>query len=685
MALTVADLATQILTGPRLEDKLLWVPVTWESTRGVCVTTPGRAAGLQFAPRGTNAPLPRRSHLDQPAARATLLHSFANHELLALELMAHALLRFPDAPEGFRKGLLTVLHDEQVHLRLYLDRLDDLGMEFGAAPLSSYFWDVVSDAPTPLDFLARLSLCFEQANLDFARTFGRWFAEVGDHESAAVLDQVYRDEIRHVRHGLGWFRRWKDPDLSDWDAWVRRLQLPLSPSRARGTHFDRKVRREVGFDEETIGRLERWRRSRSRPPTLWYCNPLAESELVGTIPARIRSLATDLQLVPVALAAPEDTVVVTKMPSEDWQDQWSAAGLGLPELIEAPTGTLDPTALAHVDLSGIELWGSTPAGRAAVDAVHPRSKRPLATPDPKVFRKDWSLPLRRAATEALSATEHPLLVPPTMLGAKALDLSTAQSLLAAWGDRGQTAVAKAPLGTAGRAAVRVSPGPLPDRTERWILRTLRTQGAVVIEPWLQRTADLSFHFDVDPDGVRPVGWTRFWTDANGRFLAASTDGPLVDLSVEARRLLTGEGKDRKRLHRLGQHLADSLGPPLRDAGHIGPVGVDAMLVRHNGALCLHPAVEINPRWSFGRVARQLGRRLAAPGVVALLRPLELGGPFTTAWSAWQAAHPVVLHTDGRLRAGVVALGDPRDAKARLPVLASSTAAIKAVLDALQPS
>lgn len=683
MAAAVADLATRILTGTSLQDKLAWEPVAWTPSRPVRVARPGRSPALAFAPRGTNAPLPRRSHLDRPEARATLLHSFANHELLALELMAHALLRFPDAPEGFRKGLLTVLHDEQVHLRLYLDRLEALGMDFGAVPLSSYFWDVVSDAPTPLDFLSRLSLCFEQANLDFARTFGRWFAEVGDHESAAVLDQVYRDEIRHVRHGLGWFRKWKDPDLSDWDAWVRRLQLPLSPSRARGTHFDREVRRTVGFDDETIGRLERWRRSRSRPPTLWHCNPLAESELIGTIPARLQSLAGDLQLVPVALAAPEDAVIVRRMPSTTWQDQWSAAGLALPELIASPAGVLDPDTLPHADLSAIELWGSTPAGRAAVASVADRSKRPLPTPDPAVFRKDWSLQLRKEAVAALREQEGDWVVPPALLGSVTTDLESTQQAQTRWSEQEQTAVVKAPLGTAGRGAVRVPPGPLRDRSARWITRTLRAQGAVVVEPWLPRVADLSFHFDVDASGVRPIGWTRFWADAHGRFVAASTAGPLVDLPTDARRLLTGDGRDRKRLHRVGEVLATHLGSALRDAGHRGPVGVDAMLVRQGDTLQLHPALEINPRWSFGRVARHLGRRLAGPGVVALLRTQELGGPFCSGWRTWQASHPLRHHSDGRLRSGVVALGDPEQATDRLPILAVGDAAVEAVLAVLR--
>ena len=38
-----------------------------------------------------------------------MLHFFANHELLAIELIALALLRFPDADPGWRRGLAAIL------------------------------------------------------------------------------------------------------------------------------------------------------------------------------------------------------------------------------------------------------------------------------------------------------------------------------------------------------------------------------------------------------------------------------------------------------------------------------------------------------------------------------------------------------------------------------------------------
>ena len=175
-----------------------------------------------------------RTRRAEPATRGRLLHFFANHELLATELMALVLLRFPDAPAAFRRGVLQTLRDEQEHTRLYLARMQACGIQFGELPVSGYFWRAVSGMTSPQDYVAGLSLTFEQANLDFARHFAQGFATVGDAETARLLDQIYRDEIGHVAYGLKWFRRWKQPGQSDWEAFCAQLKFPLSPQRAKG-------------------------------------------------------------------------------------------------------------------------------------------------------------------------------------------------------------------------------------------------------------------------------------------------------------------------------------------------------------------------------------------------------------------------------------------------------------------
>jgi uncharacterized ferritin-like protein (DUF455 family) len=206
-----------------------------------------------------------------------LLHCFANHELLATELMALALLRFPDAPRAFRQGLVQTLRDEQEHTRMYMERMARAGFAFGDLPVNGFFWKHVGGMESPLDYVSRLSLTFEQANLDYARHYAGVFRGHGDEETAVLLERIYEDEISHVGYGLRWLRKWKEAGDSDWEAWRRRLVFPLGPGRARGTvPFNAEGRRRAGFDEGFIASLEVFSQSLGRTPDVFWFNPGAE-------------------------------------------------------------------------------------------------------------------------------------------------------------------------------------------------------------------------------------------------------------------------------------------------------------------------------------------------------------------------------------------------------------------------
>ena len=226
--------AEQVLFATTLEEKLRRPDTLTDEQPGSALITPpapGRPAELRFKASGTSpGEFPGLHRLEQESERGRLLHFFANHELLATELMALVLLKFPDAPAAFRRGVAQTLQDEQEHTRLYQQRMQECGLQFGEIPVSGYFWRAVSVMESPMDYVAGLSLTFEQANLDFARHFARRFAAVGDTGSARLLDRIYHDEIAHVAHGLKWFRRWKNPGQSDWEAFCRQLKFPLTPT-----------------------------------------------------------------------------------------------------------------------------------------------------------------------------------------------------------------------------------------------------------------------------------------------------------------------------------------------------------------------------------------------------------------------------------------------------------------------
>src|ERR1043166_5830502 len=343
------DLAEQILFATTLEEKLQLPSVITDERPGVPFATPlvpGRPAELRFKAQGvTKGEFPGVNRLEQPRERGRLLHFFANHELLATELMALVLLKFPDAPAAFRRGVLQTLQDEQAHTRWYLERMKQCGIAFGELPVSGYFWRAISAMENPMDYVAGLSLTFERGTLVFARHFAHGFAAVGDADTAQLLERIYRDEIGHVAYGLKWFRRWKNPSESDWEAFCHQLKFPLSPTRAKGTVLNVEGRRAAGFDVEFIDELNIHAQSKGRTPSVFVFNPFAESYIAhgkNFTPGKHQAqLARDLANLPQFLCRQDDIVLVEQRPSVHFLSELKQTGFALPEFVEWRRGRIE--------------------------------------------------------------------------------------------------------------------------------------------------------------------------------------------------------------------------------------------------------------------------------------------------------------------------------------------------------
>jgi uncharacterized ferritin-like protein (DUF455 family) len=249
--------AYQILTSDRLSDKLACPEHLTDDSPGpaLFVPEPARSPDLRFHKHSRKDRLPSLLALSNRDKRAVCLHRFAGHELLAVEIMAHALLAFPDAPKNFRRGVAHTLKEEQEHVRLYIARLNQMGVQFGDLPLYRHFWSYVHYINTPLKYLSMMSLTFEMANLDFAPIYGSAFASHGDFDSEKLMKQIFNDEIHHVAFGAKWLKNLKDPSLSPWNAWLQNVHHRITPSRAKGPQFYSEHRRLAGIDEEWIHHL----------------------------------------------------------------------------------------------------------------------------------------------------------------------------------------------------------------------------------------------------------------------------------------------------------------------------------------------------------------------------------------------------------------------------------------------
>ncbi len=649
------EFAEQVLHGGTLGEKLVAPGTLFDDARGAAapLREPSRPPALRFS-TGDRDPLPAPAAVADPHAAGRLLHRFANHELLALEIMASTLLRFPDAPAGFRLGLGRTMIEEQRHLAAYLRRMGELGVELGEVPVNDFFWRATASNAGPMDYVLRVALTFEQANLDFTRTWGGHFAAVGDDATAALLDEVYADEIGHVRGGLALFRRWKDPALGEWEAFERGLEMPLSPARARGQEVDRAGRLAAGFTLEWIDRIELFTRSRGRPPRVFLFNPDSEAEAARGRPGHrpdpaTALLADDLAPTMALLAAREDVVITPVMPSPAWQRSLAAAGFALPEFVR------DVGALADRQVGELRPWAPTPDAAARL--------APLAG-----AASLWTPPRRAASSKLVALAWRAELL--GQLGDAELappEGEACATLAASEACAGRGWLLKAPFSTAGRARRR---GPLDDAGRAWAARVLREQGGLRAEPWRERVLDFSFHFDVLPGGTaRFAGLCRFFTTAAGQFTGTRPGRWFGDLDSSLARFLSQDGRAPRRLRELGERVAAFLAPRLTALDVLGPVGVDAFVYRDEGGFRLDPLVEVNPRATMGRVSLAFDPRIH-PLTRARweLLPVKKLGASAAEWFAARSAEAPLELERGLLRRGVLATNDPGTARAVLGVL-----------------
>ena len=748
------ELAERVLFATTLEEKLQCPAVVTDESPGSALAAPampGRPAELHFksAASGEKSEFPGLRQLDNERERGRLLHFFANHELLATELMALVLLRFPDAPAAFRRDVLQTLRDEQEHTRLYLARMKACGIAFGELPVSGYFWRAVSGMTSPQDYVAGLSLTFEQANLDFARHFARGFATVGDADTAKLLEQIYRDEIAHVAYGLKWFRRWKQPGQSDWQAFCGQLKFPLSPQRAKGVSLNVEGRRAAGFDAAFIAELDVYAQSKGRTPSVFVFNPFAEARIAlgkSFTPVKHQAqLARDLAALPMFLCRQDDIVLVEQRPAVEFLSGIKQAGFPLPEFVEVgrvcPSGPLDDSDtkrraedrralpdIAHRKLGRLRPWawgpdsvellaplfasvtGETRTAESSFnDGIAPLYSKAWSAE----FLKNWlaagshsgaAVPAaavlqasrlqpgpspsetlggqRQAGTPAPLASASAGLCTLDEVGVAVDTLDAALDAIAAIRARGHhRVVVKQAFGLAGHNALRLWEPELLAAQRRWMENSLTNGRQLVIEPWLERVVDFSAQLEMGAAGLQLIGYTGLMNDAKGQF-QANTAAPNFARSLPSPVLACFRdiAGSPALLHRLFVELFALLEAELKAVGHCGPVGVDALVYRDGDGRCrLKPVVEINPRYTMGRLTLELMKR-TAPGAHGCFRlvnaqTLRTRGCADFVSYARHLREEFPLRLEGepipKIHSGALCLNDPAQAQAVLAVFHAS--------------
>lgn len=616
------EFAEKILFSRTLEDKLAAPSSLTDLSPGtplVSPVQPDRPKELRFRQEKAQYRFPSLEHLDKDAERGRLLHFFANHELLATELMALVLLKFPDAPKAFRSGVLQTLKEEQVHTKLYIRRLAQLGVSFGQYPVNGFFWRMIADVPTPMDYVSRLSLTFEQANLDYSKFFADQFKTIGDGLSQKLMERIYEDEIGHVSYGLKWFRKWKSAQQSDWEAFEAQLKFPLSPRRAKGEPFNREGRTRAGLSDEFVNRMFVYSKSKGRSPGIFVFNPFAESFMGrgrGFSPNKQQvALLTDLETLPQFLCRPDDVVLVSQAPRTAFLAQLKEAGLEPPQFEELSKGKIRGELLKR-KIGALRPWAWSPE---SIDLLKPLAGNLSGDPPPMgedwikrirpLYSKAWGAELLREVLHDADAPEW--MCAEWQIGQLAEDSEQAIELIQSIRKRGhQRVVAKMLFGVAGANMQRFWEPQLSEAQKKWLRRTIEVEGGVVIEPWLDRGFDFSFQFDMTPKGLRSVGMIEMINDQRGQY-QASVYRPKFGAGLNADLVQALNGPRGGRLKDIRTRLGEIMEPKLQKAGFRGALGVDAFAYREGEQWRIKPVTEINARYTMGRLMIELMRHTAS--------------------------------------------------------------------------
>lgn len=275
-------------------------------------------------------------------------------------------------------------------------------------------------------------------------------------------------------------------------------------------------------------------------------------------------------------------------------------GQSLPELFDGEL--FDDPAFDGLPARGGVAWLATPS-------VWRELERRRAEPwgaDPDVVRVVHDKAFARRAApppgpDASPAATFGVVLEPSDFDDRASLESRIQSVLEAWPDWARASWTLKPrFGSSGRGRVPGFGFAVDSPQLRGSLARFTLRGGAILEPFLDRTADLSAQFFVHPGGrIELLGTLRQRLTVSGSYLGC--EGVLDGGAVRA------GGRFEPTLVQTSTQLVQAAARE----GFWGPCGVDAFAHRLEGDEFLRPCLELNARFTLGTVVLGLIRRARA--------------------------------------------------------------------------
>lgn len=465
---------------------------------------------------------------------------------------------------------------------------------------------------------------------------------------------------------------------------------------------------DEGPDSPSLASQALGRPCQDRSPSVFVFNPFAEGYIArgkAFTPAKHQAmLAQDLANLPQFLCQPNDIVLVAKRPSAGFLNVLRQAGFPLPEFVELKKERIDPAGGPwQQKLGSLRSWAWGPDSVKLLEPLFGQVASEARSADQyfnediaQLYSKAWgagflrkvlarwregheaSRPAAEAPSRQRAEAAAPWLSSEHEAGVAVDSLEDAVKAIAAIRGRGHHRVLiKQAYGLAGQNAIRLwEPEVLPAQRQ-WLAHALRNGQQLVVEPWLERELDFSVQLEMGSRGLMVCGYTGLINDRKGQFLANWAEADYARrLPAKVAALLWAQADISGQLERLYREIFSLLETELRRAGFAGPIGIDAFVYRApQGEYRLKPVVEINPRYTMGRLTLELMKH-TCPGSCGLFRLVTRGQVraegFTDLSSyASSLGERLRLRLEGgpslKIRQGALCLNDPGQAQVCLAI------------------
>ncbi len=389
-------------------------------------------------------------------------------------------------------------------------------------------------------------------------------------------------------------------------------------------------------------------------PDIFLFNPTCDfataNNTVSWQPNHIlQQMERDMGNLPQFLSKPEDIVLVQELPSSELLGKLKDAGFQLPSFLSVDKALTNPSCLKKV-IGSLRPWGWSPAAHHLLQPFKPLCRReftesPVAMWKPAHRKLSSRETARELLINMLAHFGEARFIDVDFLPQICNSMDEVDQLATKWGK----IMVKLPWSSSGRGLQAVTRIPVHPSVKQRIRGMLRSQGQVLVEPLLKKVQDLGFLYEATSEGINFLGFSRFFTTAQGQYRGNYLNGYPPDTSPELKIFLKMAENTLPEIHL--QALSDmKIGEV-----YAGPLGIDTLIFEDNdGNYLINPCLEINWRYTMGHVALQLGQHIESRSNGTFYTYFSKEKPFSDFVSENMRNYPLIF-IDDKLASGFLPL------------------------------